>query len=41
MVDAADEMRYNIASHEFDTLINHKDVKAKKIPILIFLNKID
>lgn len=41
VVDAADEMRYNIASHEFDQQLQHKDIKPRKIPILLFQNKID
>lgn len=41
VVDAADEMRHQIAAHEFETLITHKDIKPRKIPILIFQNKID
>ena len=41
VVDAADAMRYNTAAYEFATLINHKDVKPRKIPVLVFLNKID
>ena len=41
VVDAADEMRYKIASYEFDQAINHQDVRYRKIPILVFLNKVD
>ena len=41
MVDAADEMRYKIASYEFDQAVNHQDVRYRKIPILVFLNKVD
>lgn len=41
VVDSADEMRYQVASYEFEQLLENPDIKDKNIPILIFLNKMD
>lgn len=41
VVDSADRMRMVVAKHELDQLLEHKDVANRKIPLLIFANKMD
>ena len=41
VVDSADDMRFQVASYEFEQILGHDGVKDRDIPILIFLNKTD
>ncbi|XP_069049902.1 ADP-ribosylation factor-like protein 6 isoform X3 [Lepisosteus oculatus] len=41
VVDSADRLRIVVAKEELEALINHPDVKRKRIPILFYANKMD
>uniref|UniRef100_A0A0K0F582 ADP-ribosylation factor-like protein 6 n=1 Tax=Strongyloides venezuelensis TaxID=75913 RepID=A0A0K0F582_STRVS len=41
VVDSADRLRVAVARDELWILLDHKDIMHKKIPILIFSNKVD
>ncbi|XP_007889237.1 ADP-ribosylation factor-like protein 6 [Callorhinchus milii] len=41
VIDSGDKLRIVVAKEELDTLLNHPDVKHKRIPILFFANKMD
>jgi len=41
VVDSADKIRYAVAKNELETLLDHKDIKAKPVPILFLANKMD
>jgi ADP-ribosylation factor-like protein 6 len=41
VIDSSDRFRVVVAKDEFDLLLNHPDVKDRKIPILFFANKMD
>lgn len=41
VVDSSDRMRMVVAKHEMDQLLQHKDVANKKVPLLVFANKMD
>ncbi len=41
MVDGSDELRLAVAKDEFDMVINHPSIKAKRVPILVLSNKKD
>uniref|UniRef100_A0AAQ4Q6Q7 ADP-ribosylation factor-like protein 6 n=1 Tax=Gasterosteus aculeatus aculeatus TaxID=481459 RepID=A0AAQ4Q6Q7_GASAC len=41
VIDSADKLRMVVAKEELDTLLNHPDVKHRRIPILFFANKMD
>ncbi|XP_067352324.1 ADP-ribosylation factor-like protein 6 isoform X1 [Channa argus] len=41
VIDSADKLRMVVAKEELDTLINHPDIKHRRIPILFFANKMD
>lgn len=34
-------MRFEVASYEFDQIVNHDSIKNRNVPILIYLNKTD
>ncbi|XP_053312898.1 ADP-ribosylation factor-like protein 6 [Spea bombifrons] len=41
VIDSSDKLRMVVAKEELETLLNHADVKHKRIPILFFANKMD
>uniref|UniRef100_A0A3Q3DRR6 ADP-ribosylation factor-like 6 n=1 Tax=Hippocampus comes TaxID=109280 RepID=A0A3Q3DRR6_HIPCM len=41
VIDSADKLRMVVAKEELDTLLNHPDIKHKRIPILFLANKMD
>uniref|UniRef100_H2ZXU0 ADP-ribosylation factor-like protein 6 n=1 Tax=Latimeria chalumnae TaxID=7897 RepID=H2ZXU0_LATCH len=41
VIDSSDKLRMVVAKEELDTLLNHPDMKHKRIPILFFANKMD
>ncbi|XP_075896100.1 ADP-ribosylation factor-like protein 6 isoform X3 [Nelusetta ayraudi] len=41
VVDSSDKLRMVVAKEELDTLLNHDDIRSKKIPMLFFANKMD
>ncbi|XP_032386208.1 ADP-ribosylation factor-like protein 6 isoform X1 [Etheostoma spectabile] len=41
VVDSGDKLRMVVAKEELDTLLNHEDIRSKKIPVLFFANKTD
>ncbi|XP_022068783.2 ADP-ribosylation factor-like protein 6 isoform X3 [Acanthochromis polyacanthus] len=41
VIDSGDKLRMVVAKEELDTLLNHDDIRIKKIPVLFFANKTD
>ncbi|XP_029438014.1 ADP-ribosylation factor-like protein 6 isoform X3 [Rhinatrema bivittatum] len=41
VIDSSDSLRMVVAREELDTLLNHPDIKQRRIPILFFANKMD
>ncbi|XP_005747905.1 ADP-ribosylation factor-like protein 6 isoform X3 [Pundamilia nyererei] len=41
VIDSSDKLRMVVAKEELDTLLNHEDIRSKRIPVLFFANKID
>ncbi|CAL8266799.1 unnamed protein product [Lota lota] len=41
VVDSGDKLRMVVAKEELDTLLNHQDIRSRRIPVLFFANKID
>ncbi|NXC20088.1 ARL6 protein, partial [Corythaeola cristata] len=41
VIDSSDKLRMVVAKEELDTLLNHPDVKHRRLPILFFANKMD
>ncbi|XP_038139712.1 ADP-ribosylation factor-like protein 6 isoform X3 [Cyprinodon tularosa] len=41
VIDSADKLRMVVAKEELDNLLNHPDIKHRRIPILFFANKMD
>ncbi|CAD5223126.1 unnamed protein product [Bursaphelenchus xylophilus] len=41
VVDSTDRLRMAVARDELWMILDHKDIKAKRIPILVFANKCD
>nr|XP_033797409.1 ADP-ribosylation factor-like protein 6 [Geotrypetes seraphini] len=41
VVDSSDKLRMVVAKEELETLLNHPDIKHRRIPILFFANKMD
>uniref|UniRef100_A0A3Q0T0Q7 ADP-ribosylation factor-like protein 6 n=1 Tax=Amphilophus citrinellus TaxID=61819 RepID=A0A3Q0T0Q7_AMPCI len=41
VIDSADKLRMVVAKEELDTLLNHPDIKHRRIPILFYANKMD
>uniref|UniRef100_A0A8C6S8D8 ADP-ribosylation factor-like protein 6 n=1 Tax=Neogobius melanostomus TaxID=47308 RepID=A0A8C6S8D8_9GOBI len=41
VIDSGDKLRMVVAKEELDTLLNHEDMRDKKIPVLFFANKMD
>lgn len=41
VIDSSDKLRMVVAKEELDTLLNHPDIKHRRIPILFFANKMD
>ncbi|XP_053733604.1 ADP-ribosylation factor-like protein 6 isoform X7 [Synchiropus splendidus] len=41
VIDSSDKLRMVVAKEELDTLLNHQDIRRKKIPVLFFANKMD
>ena len=41
VIDSSDKMRLVVCKEEFESMLNHADIKNRNIPILILANKID
>ena len=41
VVDASDKLRMVVAKDELDMLLQHPDIRPRKLPILFFANKMD
>lgn len=41
VIDSGDKLRMVVAKEELDTLLNHEEMRDKKIPVLFFANKMD
>ncbi len=41
VLDSSDKVRMAMAKDELDMLLKHKDVVSKRIPVLVFANKMD
>uniref|UniRef100_A0A8C3UEC2 ADP-ribosylation factor-like protein 6 n=69 Tax=Passeriformes TaxID=9126 RepID=A0A8C3UEC2_CATUS len=41
VIDSSDKLRMVVAKEELDTLLNHPDIKHRRLPILFFANKMD
>ena len=41
VVDSSDKLRMVVAKDELDMLLQHPDIRSRKIPILFFANKMD
>merc|ERR1719473_1179773 len=41
VVDSTDHLRYVVAKDEFEAMISAPDIKAKRVPIVFFANKMD
>ncbi|XP_068281034.1 ADP-ribosylation factor-like protein 6 isoform X1 [Nyctibius grandis] len=41
VIDSSDKLRMVVAREELDTLLNHPDIKHRRLPILFFANKMD
>lgn len=41
VIDSGDRMRLVVVKDELEILINHPDIKQRRIPILFFANKMD
>ncbi|XP_064436584.1 ADP-ribosylation factor-like protein 6 isoform X5 [Mirounga angustirostris] len=41
VIDSSDRLRMVVAKEELDTMLNHPDIKHRRIPILFFANKMD
>ncbi|XP_030047705.1 ADP-ribosylation factor-like protein 6 [Microcaecilia unicolor] len=41
VTDSSDKLRMIVAKEELETLLNHPDIKHRRIPILFFANKMD
>ncbi|XP_065151861.1 ADP-ribosylation factor-like protein 6 [Paramisgurnus dabryanus] len=41
VIDSGDKLRMVVAKEELDTLLNHPDIKHRRLPILFFANKMD
>ncbi|XP_047419308.1 ADP-ribosylation factor-like protein 6 isoform X3 [Sciurus carolinensis] len=41
VIDSSDRLRMVVAKEELHTLLNHPDIKHRRIPILFFANKMD
>ena len=41
VVDSSDKLRMVVAKDELDMLLQHPDIRSRKLPILFFANKMD
>ncbi|KAG7255392.1 hypothetical protein CRUP_015945 [Coryphaenoides rupestris] len=41
VVDSGDKLRMVVAKEELDTLLNHQDIRSRRLPMLFLANKID
>ncbi|XP_056415297.1 ADP-ribosylation factor-like protein 6 isoform X4 [Hyla sarda] len=41
VIDSSDKLRMVVAKEELETLLNHADIKHRRIPVLFFANKMD
>lgn len=41
VIDSSDELRLCVVKDELEEMLGHNDIKSKKIPLLIFANKMD
>ncbi|XP_056144917.1 ADP-ribosylation factor-like protein 6 [Lampris incognitus] len=41
VIDSGDTLRMVVAKEELDTLLNHQDIRSRRMPLLFFANKMD
>nr|XP_046217073.1 ADP-ribosylation factor-like protein 6 isoform X2 [Oncorhynchus gorbuscha] len=41
VIDSGDQLRIVVAKEELDTLLNHQDIRSRRLPVLFFANKSD
>ncbi|XP_052349422.1 ADP-ribosylation factor-like protein 6 isoform X1 [Oncorhynchus keta] len=41
VIDSGDQLRMVVAKEELDTLLNHQDIRSRRLPVLFFANKSD
>ncbi|KAM6970307.1 ADP-ribosylation factor-like protein 6 isoform 1-T1 [Aplochiton taeniatus] len=41
VIDSGDKLRMVVAKEELDTLLNHPDIRSRRMPVLFFANKMD
>lgn len=41
VIDSSDKLRMVVAKDELDSLMKHKDIRNRRIPVLFFANKMD
>ncbi|XP_034042301.1 ADP-ribosylation factor-like protein 6 isoform X1 [Thalassophryne amazonica] len=41
VIDSSDKLRTVVTKEELETLLNHEDIRSRKIPVLFFANKMD
>lgn len=41
VIDSTDRLRLAVVKNELDELLTHKDVQGRKVPILLYANKMD
>ncbi|XP_034153566.1 ADP-ribosylation factor-like protein 6 isoform X1 [Esox lucius] len=41
VIDSGDKLRMVVAKEELDTLLNHQDIRSRRMPVLFFANKSD
>ncbi|KAM9447669.1 ADP-ribosylation factor-like protein 6 isoform 2-T2 [Salvelinus alpinus] len=41
VIDSGDKLRMVVAKEELDTLLNHQDIRSRRLPVLFFANKSD
>jgi ADP-ribosylation factor-like protein 6 len=41
VIDSSDKLRISVAKDELETLLSHKLIKARSIPVIFFANKMD
>ncbi|XP_030283960.1 ADP-ribosylation factor-like protein 6 isoform X1 [Sparus aurata] len=41
VIDSGDKLRMVVAKEELEILLNHEDIRCKRVPVLFFANKMD
>ncbi|XP_036965359.1 ADP-ribosylation factor-like protein 6 isoform X4 [Acanthopagrus latus] len=41
VIDSGDKLRMVVAKEELEILLNHEDIRCKRLPVLFFANKMD